>query len=125
MASKKGEFLSVEERRKLLKELELDQDIQIGSNNSKRRSKSERSLIAASRASNRSPEAVNGNKHEGSGCRVCGVDDDHAKLLICEGCNGEYHIYCLTPPLKEVPKEDWFCGKFPKKINHLGCFVPY
>ena len=46
-----------------------------------------------------------------SGCRICGFDDDHANLLLCEGCDTEVHTYCLTPPLEKVPTGDWFCGK--------------
>jgi PHD-finger len=45
-----------------------------------------------------------------TGCLVCGVDDDHANLLLCEECNGEFHTYCLTPKLDAVPDYDWFCG---------------
>jgi hypothetical protein len=48
----------------------------------------------------------------GTGCLTCGEDDDHANLLLCEGCNDEYHTYCLDPPLRAVPTGDWFCGKF-------------
>jgi len=44
------------------------------------------------------------------GCNVCKKDDDHAKLLLCEMCNDEYHFYCLDPPLKAVPDGDFFCG---------------
>ena len=46
-----------------------------------------------------------------SGCRICGFDDDHANLLLCDGCETEVHTYCLTPPLEKVPTGDWFCGK--------------
>ncbi|OEU22880.1 hypothetical protein FRACYDRAFT_165607, partial [Fragilariopsis cylindrus CCMP1102] len=45
-----------------------------------------------------------------SGCQVCGFDDDHANLLLCEGCETELHTYCLDPPLEKVPEGDWFCG---------------
>ena len=44
------------------------------------------------------------------GCVVCKQDNDHANLMLCEACNGEYHIYCLNPPLEAVPDGDWFCG---------------
>jgi hypothetical protein len=42
-------------------------------------------------------------------CDVChsGLDDDH--MLICDGCDKLFHLYCLTPRLKRVPKGDWFC----------------
>lgn len=44
-------------------------------------------------------------------CLVCGKDTDHSKLLMCDKCDGPYHIYCLDPPLKKIPVEDWFCGR--------------
>lgn len=43
-------------------------------------------------------------------CRLCGKDSDHANLLICDKCEGHFHTYCLDPPLKEIPEEDWFCA---------------
>jgi len=46
-----------------------------------------------------------------SGCQICGFDDDHANLLLCEGCDTELHTYCLDPPLEKVPQGEWFCGK--------------
>ena len=45
------------------------------------------------------------------GCSQCGRDDDHPKLLLCESCDNEIHIYCLNPPLDSVPEDDWYCGK--------------
>ena len=50
----------------------------------------------------------------GTGCLACGQDDDHANLLLCEGCNDEYHTYCLDPPLRSVPMGDWYCPKCVK-----------
>jgi bromodomain adjacent to zinc finger domain protein 1A len=44
-----------------------------------------------------------------AGCRVCWRDDDNARLLLCDGCEDEYHCYCVTPSLLEVPEGDWFC----------------
>ena len=52
----------------------------------------------------------------GTGCLACGEDDDHANLLLCEGCNAEYHTYCLSPPLRAVPAGDWFCGEYPLSV---------
>ena len=46
------------------------------------------------------------------GCLTCGMDDDYALLLICELCNGEYHTYCLNPPLESVPEGDFYCGRY-------------
>ena len=30
-------------------------------------------------------------------------------LLLCDGCDGACHLTCCNPPLKRVPKGDWFC----------------
>ena len=48
----------------------------------------------------------------GGGCLKCGLDNDHANLLLCEICNDEYHTYCLDPPLMSVPDSDFYCGTF-------------
>ena len=30
-------------------------------------------------------------------------------LLLCDGCDGAYHTFCVTPSLREIPDGDWFC----------------
>lgn len=35
--------------------------------------------------------------------------NDEDNLLLCDGCDKGYHIYCLDPPLKSIPSGDWFC----------------
>lgn len=46
-------------------------------------------------------------------CSICGqnVEDDEEKLIQCESCHEAYHIFCLDPPLKKIPKESWWCDK--------------
>lgn len=46
-------------------------------------------------------------------CSICGqnVEDDEEKLIQCESCHEAYHIFCLDPPLKRIPKESWWCDK--------------
>merc|ERR1712023_341836 len=39
-----------------------------------------------------------------TGCIICKRDINHDKMLICDGCEKEYHMYCLTPKLKKVPE---------------------
>jgi hypothetical protein len=43
-------------------------------------------------------------------CQVCGIGDvDEDWILICDGCDQEYHTYCLAPAIHEIPAGDWFC----------------
>ena len=42
-------------------------------------------------------------------CRICRRKTDPENMLICDGCDRGYHMYCLKPKLKAVPKGDWFC----------------
>uniref|UniRef100_A0A1A8QY42 [histone H3]-trimethyl-L-lysine(4) demethylase n=1 Tax=Nothobranchius pienaari TaxID=704102 RepID=A0A1A8QY42_9TELE len=44
-------------------------------------------------------------------CRMCGRGDDDEKLLQCDSCDENYHIYCLLPPLTDPPKCNWRCPK--------------
>ena len=30
-------------------------------------------------------------------------------MVVCEMCNGVYHLACLDPPLDDVPEYDWQC----------------
>merc|ERR1712226_234016 len=43
------------------------------------------------------------------GCTVCGSREDAEKQLFCEECELSTHMYCLDPPLEEIPDDDWYC----------------
>ena len=49
-------------------------------------------------------------------CKVCGSRDREEVMLICgdesgsRGCGTGCHIDCCDPPLKAIPKDDWFCS---------------
>lgn len=45
----------------------------------------------------------------GDYCELCKKDDDAPNMLLCDDCDKGYHLYCLSPPLKAVPKGDWIC----------------
>ena len=44
-------------------------------------------------------------------CRICFSKGDTEETLLCDGCDSEYHLYCLDPPLSSLPKDDdeWYC----------------
>jgi hypothetical protein len=42
-------------------------------------------------------------------CEVCGMPDREESMLLCDGCGQGYHLQCLSPPLRSVPRGDWFC----------------
>ncbi len=37
--------------------------------------------------------------------------DDESMVLLCDGCEGKYNMSRLHPPLKSVPKGDWYCPR--------------
>ncbi|XP_045603249.1 lysine-specific demethylase 5A isoform X2 [Procambarus clarkii] len=44
-------------------------------------------------------------------CLNCGRGDAEDQMLLCDGCDDSYHIFCLVPPLLDIPKGDWRCPK--------------
>lgn len=39
-------------------------------------------------------------------CSVCGDKKEPDKQLMCDECDSAVHIYCLNPPLSEIPDVD-------------------
>ena len=35
-------------------------------------------------------------------CDLCGSGEDDASMLLCDGCDKGFHVYCLDPPLASV-----------------------
>ncbi len=44
------------------------------------------------------------------GCRQCFGKHDSDTLLVCDGCDDEWHTTCLPKPLDCVPDAAWYCG---------------
>lgn len=80
---------------------------------------------------NEDPEEAEAEKKEKDGetCGVCGkstvgncgvrisrinIPNLLQTVLICDGCEGEYHMKCAKPALKSVPKGDWYCANCGK-----------
>lgn len=56
----------------------------------------------------------------GENCEVCGRGDNGLSMLLCDGCDTGYHTFCLDPPLKSIPKYDWFCAQCLVGTNEFG-----
>ncbi len=54
-------------------------------------------------------------------CELCDSASDDDKMLLCDGCDGGYHMYCLPTPLTAVPEGDWFC---PSCAQSRGLVAP-
>jgi histone demethylase JARID1 len=54
-------------------------------------------------------DAFDVGEGESDTCELCQKNENEEDLLLCDGCNRGYHMYCLRPPLHSVPKTDWYC----------------
>ena len=52
-------------------------------------------------------------------CEICLSDDDPKSILLCDACDGGYHLYCLRPKLAAVPKGEWLCTRCRKTAQVL------
>ena len=44
-------------------------------------------------------------------CQQCGTLDDGKHMVLCDGCQEAYHIYCMKVPLLARPSGSWKCHK--------------
>ena len=44
-------------------------------------------------------------------CRKTSVKAGGLGMLLCDRCNEGWHMNCLDPVVKKVPKGDWFCPR--------------
>ncbi|XP_054161911.1 bromodomain adjacent to zinc finger domain protein 2B-like [Oppia nitens] len=48
-------------------------------------------------------------------CQFCGSGENEAQLLLCDGCDKGYHMYCFKPKMESIPDGDWFCFECQNK----------
>ncbi|XP_064168386.1 PHD finger protein 21A-like isoform X1 [Anguilla rostrata] len=68
-----------------------------------------------------SPRIGEGDIHEDF-CAVCRCS---GQLLMCDTCSCVYHLDCLDPPLKAIPKGMWICPKCQDQIVKKEEVVPW
>ena len=34
---------------------------------------------------------------------------------MCDECNKGFHVYCLDPPIEEIPEESFYCKECVQK----------
>uniref|UniRef100_A0A672M9I1 PHD finger protein 21A n=1 Tax=Sinocyclocheilus grahami TaxID=75366 RepID=A0A672M9I1_SINGR len=68
-----------------------------------------------------SPSSGDGDIHEDF-CTVCRRS---GQLLMCDTCSRVYHLDCLDPPLKNIPKGMWICPKCQDQILRKEEAIPW
>nr|CAH7721397.1 unnamed protein product [Callosobruchus chinensis] len=56
-------------------------------------------------------------------CVICGSRDHEDRMLLCDGCDQGFHMYCLEPPLDNIPEGAWYCPGCRSGINLLLTIV--
>ncbi|KAF4619159.1 hypothetical protein D9613_004962 [Agrocybe pediades] len=47
---------------------------------------------------------------EQQNCEICHKKNRGEEMLLCDGCDCGFHMFCLNPPLDTIPKDQWFCS---------------
>nr|XP_032805123.1 PHD finger protein 21A isoform X4 [Petromyzon marinus] len=69
-----------------------------------------------------SPATVSdGDIHED----FCSVCKRSGQLLMCDTCSRVYHLECLEPPLKAIPKGMWICPKCQEQVLRKEDALPW
>ncbi|XP_053304622.1 PHD finger protein 21A isoform X2 [Spea bombifrons] len=55
----------------------------------------------------------------------CSVCRKSGQLLMCDTCSRVYHLDCLEPPLKSIPKGMWICPKCQDQMMKKEDAIPW
>ncbi len=69
------------------------------------------------------PDAAAASDEDDVWCLVCSSLGDEARMLLCDLCEGPYHMGCLPIPLVAIPEGDWFCPVCVKESNSGSRFA--
>jgi hypothetical protein len=42
-------------------------------------------------------------------CELCKGGHHEEKIILCDRCDRGCHLFCLSPPLEQVPQGEWLC----------------
>lgn len=42
-------------------------------------------------------------------CELCQGGHHEDQIILCDGCDKGFHMFCLNPPLDTVPAGEWLC----------------
>ncbi|MEE6499245.1 hypothetical protein FKM82_003374 [Ascaphus truei] len=68
-----------------------------------------------------SPYSTDADIHED----FCSVCRKSGQLLMCDTCSRVYHLDCLEPPLKSIPKGMWMCPKCQDQMLKKEEVIPW
>ncbi|KAL5552082.1 hypothetical protein UlMin_002258 [Ulmus minor] len=57
-------------------------------------------------------------------CEQCKSGLHGEVMLLCDRCDKGWHIYCLSPPLKQIPPGNWYCLDCLNSDKDSFGFVP-
>ncbi|KAG8438393.1 hypothetical protein GDO86_008902 [Hymenochirus boettgeri] len=68
-----------------------------------------------------SPFTTDADIHED----FCSICRKSGQLLMCDTCSRVYHLDCLEPPLKSIPKGMWICPKCQDQMLKKEDAIPW
>ena len=48
---------------------------------------------------------------DGLVCQICREGGDDNRMLLCDGCDRGFHMFCLRPRLLRIPSGSWYCSQ--------------